>query len=251
MQPLIYGELVDWYDLLDPPADHLDEAVAFHDALARSVSPAPRTLLELGAGAGHNALHLKRWFACTLSDLSPAMLARSRRLNPDCEHVPGDMRTLRLGRLFDAVLVHDAIAYMTSVDDLRAAALTAFQHTRPGGAAIFAPDCLRETFREHTELYTGEQGSRALRCLEWTWDPDPVDDTYSVEYAFLMRDGATVKAAHDRHTEGLFTRDTWTHVLENVGYLVEPLRRPLGDGEFDQVFLCRRPAGAATSRPGT
>ena len=47
----------------------------------------------------------------------------------------GDLRTLRLGRSFDAVLVHDAVMYMTSERDLRSMAVTAFQHTRPGGAA--------------------------------------------------------------------------------------------------------------------
>jgi hypothetical protein len=186
MQPSIYGELVPWYHLLDPAADHLDEAVVFHDAFARVVSPPAKTLLELGAGAGHNALHLKRWYRCTLNDLSEAMLGLSRTLNPECEHVPGDMRTLRLERTFDAVLVHDAIVYMTTETDLRAAALTAFVHTRPGGAPIFAPDCVRETFVEHTELYAEEDGTKALRCTEWTWDPDPNDDTYAVEYAFLL-----------------------------------------------------------------
>ena len=113
------------------------------------------TLLELGSGAGHNAVHLKRRFRCTLSDVAPGMLDLSRELNPECEHVAGDMRTLRLGRTFDAVLVHDAIVYMTTRDDLRAAAATAFLHTRPGGAAIFAPDYVRETFAEQTELLKG------------------------------------------------------------------------------------------------
>ena len=41
------------------------------------------------------------------------MLELSRTLNPDCEHLEGDMRTLRLGRTFDAVLIHDAVMYMT------------------------------------------------------------------------------------------------------------------------------------------
>ena len=34
----------------------------------------------------------------TLVDLSEEMLAVSRELNPECEHLQGDMRTLRLGR---------------------------------------------------------------------------------------------------------------------------------------------------------
>ena len=98
MRPLLYRELVPWYRLVDPAADHADEAASYQAALERGASPAPDTLLELGAGAGHNASHLKRRFRCTLSDVSEAMLALSRELNPECEHVVGDMRTLRLGR---------------------------------------------------------------------------------------------------------------------------------------------------------
>jgi SAM-dependent methyltransferase len=242
MQPLLYSELVPWYHLLDPAEDHLDEAESFQDAFERAAVGPTDTLLELGSGAGHNALHLKRRFRCTLSDLSAGMLDLSRALNPECEHHQADMRTLRLGRTFDAVLVHDAVVYMTSQADLRAAIATAFVHTRPGGVAIFAPDCVRETFVESSQLYEGDDGTRAMRCMEWTWDPDPDDETYTVEYAFLLRTGAEVRALHDRHVEGLFSRDTWTRLLADVGYQVEALARPIGDGLYDQIFLCRRPA---------
>lgn len=240
MQPLLYSELVPWYPLVDPPEDHEDETLCFQAAFERVVSPRPETLLELGAGAGNNALHLKRRFTCTLADLSPDMQALSRKQNPDCEHVLGDMRTLRLNRTFDVVLVHDAIMYMLTEEDLFAAAQTAFVHTRPGGAAIFAPDCLRETFRDTTETLTEDRGGRSLRALMWTWDPHPEDGTYQVDFAFLLREGDTVKAVHDRHVEGLFTRESWNRVLTRAGFRVEPLKRPLGDDAFDDVFLCRR-----------
>ena len=36
------------------------------------------------------------------------MLALSKGLNPGVEHHVGDMRNIRLGKIFDAVLVHDA-----------------------------------------------------------------------------------------------------------------------------------------------
>jgi len=241
MQPLLYGELTPWYRLLDPVADHEDEAAAYVGALLGACAPRGGTLLELGAGAGGNAFFLKRDFACTLTDLSPEMLALSRALNPECEHLAGDMRTLRLARTFDAVMVHDAVAYMTTRADLAAMAATAFAHTRPGGAAVFAPDYVREAFREKTELYTGDEGPRALRCLEWAWDPDPSDHTYCVEYAFLLRDGAQMRAVHDRHLEGLFTRAIWLETLTSAGYRVTLADRPFDDTTTDQIFVCQRP----------
>lgn len=240
--PLLYRELVAWYRLVDPPADHRDEAASYEAAFKRGTSAPPHTLLELGAGAGHNAFHLKRRFRCTLTDPSEEMLSLSSELNPECEHVAGDMRSLRLGRSFDAVLVHDAVMYMTTERDLLAAAHTAFAHTRPGGAAVFAPDCVRETFRESADVLEGAQGTRALRGLAWQWDPDPGDDTFITEYAFLLREGQDVKAVHDRHVEGTFATATWQRILAGVGYRVETFERPVDDeGEVDQVFLCCRP----------
>lgn len=246
MHKPLYSDLVSWYRLLDPVADHRDEAAAYQAAFERVLPAGAHTLLELGSGAGHNAFHLKRAFECTLSDISQSMLGLSRELNPECVHVEGDMRKLRLEQSFDAVLVHDAVVYMLTREDVRAAALTAFVHTRPGGAAIFAPDCVRERFMELSDLHEGDDGQRSLRCMAWMWDPDPGDDTYTVEYAFLLRDGAEVQAVHDRHVEGLFSQATWLELLSEVGFEVELLPRPFEDGTAieayaDKVFFCRRP----------
>jgi trans-aconitate methyltransferase len=241
MTPLLYGELVPWYRLVDPSVDHADEAASYQGALERAASPPAETLLELGAGAGNNAFHLKGRFRCTLTDLSPRMQALSLELNPECAHLLGDMRTLRLGQTFDAILLHDAVMYMASEEDLAAAIQTAFVHTRPGGAAVFAPDYVRETFREGAQLISGTDGARSLRGVEWAWDPDPADDTYVVEYSFLLRDGAEVKAVHDRHVEGLFARATWLRLLTGAGYRAESFPRPLDDETFDECFVCVRP----------
>lgn len=242
MTPLLYAELVPWYFLLDPPADHADEGACYAEALTASSSTAPKTLLELGAGAGNNALYLKSRLRCTLTDVSEPMLELSRQQNPECEHLLGDMRTLRLARSFDTVLIHDAICYMTTREDLRAAMATAFAHTKPGGVSLFAPDYMRETFAEHSALHEGQAGRRALRCLEWTWDPDSGDDQYRVEYAFLLRDGAELRAVHDRHDEGLFPRDTWLELMTSVGFDAKLVPRPLDDGGLDHMLIGVRPS---------
>ena len=149
--PKMYGELAPWWHLLSAPEDYLTEAEFFHELLDRVGQSPPHTVLEIGSGGGNNAWHLKAYYHLTLVDLSPDMLAASRTLNPECEHLEGDMRTLRLGREFDAVFIHDAICYMTSEFDLRRALETAFVHCRPGGVAVFVPDDIRETFEPETE----------------------------------------------------------------------------------------------------
>lgn len=239
--PALYDTLVPWYRLFTPPEDYADEAGSYRDALRAALGPGRATLLELGAGAGHNAFHLKRDFSCTLTDLSPAMLGLSRELNPDCEHLTGDLRTLRLGRTFDAVFLHDAVMYLLDEADLRAAFETAYVHLRPGGAAVFAPDAFTGTFRERIEFHEQSAGSRALTCVEWAWDPDPSDTTFRTEFQFLLRDGRDVTSVHDPHVEGLFPEEAWAKWLREAGFHVERFERPLDEpGTFDLGFVCRK-----------
>jgi SAM-dependent methyltransferase len=217
--PKLYEELAAWWPLLSEPASYAEEAAFYAHALVAACTHPPRTLLELGSGGGNNASHLKARFSMVLVEPSAGMLAVSRALNPECEHVQGDMRTLRLGREFDAVFVHDAVCYMTTESDLRQAMETAFRHLRRGGAALFAPDHIRENFQPSTDHGGHDGDGRALRYLAWTWDPDPADTTYVVDYAYLLRtaDGS-VGVEHDRHVEGLFARADWLRLLREVGF---------------------------------
>jgi SAM-dependent methyltransferase len=243
--PKMYDELAWWWPLLSPPDDYHEEAAFYGDTLAAACERPPVDVLELGSGGGNNASHLKARFAMVLVDLSPGMLAVSRALNPESEHVEGDMRTVRLGRQFDAVFVHDAVAYMTTESDLRMAIETAFVHCRPGGAALLAPDFIRETFRPGTDHGGCDSRTHGLRYLEWQWDPDPTDTTYLVDYAYLLRtpDGA-VRVEHDRHVEGLFARADWLRLLNEAGFDARAV--PFQHSEVEatlEVFVAKRPGG--------
>jgi SAM-dependent methyltransferase len=217
-----YGELAPWWPLISPVEEYAEE-MAFAATLLRRAARPVHDVLELGSGGGHNAAHLKASFALTLTDVSPTMLAESRRINPACAHVAADMRTLRLRRRFDAVFVHDAVEYLTTAGDLRAAMATAFAHCRPGGVAVFMPDHVRETFAADTD-HGGSDGpdGRGVRFLEWTWDPDPADTEYRTEYVFLLRaaDGS-VRPVHETHRLGLFAVTEWVGLLGEVGFRAE------------------------------
>lgn len=214
----LYQELAAWWPLLSTPADYADEAAFFRQTLVEVCEKPPRTLLELGSGGGNNASHLKAHFRMTLVDLSAEMLAVSRVLNPECEHVAGDMRTVRLGRRFDAVFIHDASMYMITEHDLRRAIETAYIHCEDGGAALFAPDCVRETFAPSTDHGGHDGETRSLRYLEWAYDPEARDTTFVVDFAYLLRENETVRVEHDRHVCGLFARADWLRLLSEVGF---------------------------------
>jgi SAM-dependent methyltransferase len=217
-QPRLFRDLAAWWHLFSGPDDYAEEARFYRRTLNRLCRP--KTVLELGSGGGNSAAHLKRWFQLTLVDLSPEMIALSRSINPEVEHIRGDMRTLRLGRHFDAVFIHDAIMYMTAERDLRAAIATAYAHVRPGGVALFGPDCTRETFREDT-LSGGKDGpdGRALRYLVWVSDPDPSDTHYTLDFAYLLREAdGTVRVEQDRHLYNLFGRAQWLRFVREAGF---------------------------------
>jgi SAM-dependent methyltransferase len=244
--PRLYTELATWFHLLTAPEDYAEEAEVYGRALTEAAGAPPRTLLELGSGGGNIASHFKRRIVCTLVDLSPEMLAVSRGLNPECAHFPGDMRTVRLGREFDAVFVHDAVVYLTTEADLRAALTTAFVHCRAGGVALFAPDYVRETFVPSTRTGGHDGDGRALRYLEWTWDPDPADNTYFVDYAYLLReDGRPTHCEQDRHVEGLFGRADWLRLLAEAGFRASARRHTFEEEPpaLVEFFVAVKPEG--------
>lgn len=241
---IFYSTLAPYWPLLSPVEDYREEALELLGILERA-HPAARTLLELGSGGGHVAAHLKGRYALTLSDLSAAMLASSARLNPECEHVQGDMRTLDLGRRFDLVLAHDAIDYMTSEADLAAAMATAFRHCRPGGVVLLVPDAVKERFEPGTGCGgTDDAGGLGLRYLEWTLDPDPTDAVGVTHYAFLVREpGGAVRTLGETHAFGLFPAERWRGLLEAAGFAVEVLEERTAEARRPRLlFLGRRAA---------
>ncbi len=242
--PILYTDLADWWPLLSAPEEYAEEADWYRRSIQDAGQRELRTLLELGSGGGNNASHLKAHFDLTLVDLSPGMLAVSRELNPECEHLQGDMRSVRLGRQFDAVFIHDAVDYMASEADLQSAIETAFVHCAPGGVALFAPDHTRENFKAGTERGGHDDGARGLRYLEWTWDPAPEDDSYQtlMVYALRSRDGR-IEVLHEVHVCGLFSQAKWLRLLEEAGF--QPACLPFEHSEIDpgasHVFLGVKP----------
>lgn len=237
----LYSDLAAWWPLLSPPEEYGEEADFFAQVFSRVGLPSSPSLLELGSGGGSVAFHLKKSFAqITLTDLSPEMLAVSRIWNPECEHLEGDMRILRLGRAFDVVFIHDAIDYMTTPEELRQAMETAYVHCRTGGLALFVPDHLRETFRPSTEHGGRDGADRALRYMEWTYDPDESDSTYVTEFVFLLQQGRQPAwVEHEQHICGLFPRSGWVGLLRQVGFQPERIRDPYER----ECFLARKRAG--------
>jgi SAM-dependent methyltransferase len=241
--PRLYIEFAEWWPILSQPSDYAEEAAFYTKLIEESCSAHPSTVLELGSGGGSNASHMKARFRLTLVDLSPGMIAVSSRLNPECEHIQGDMRDIRLNLEYDSVFVHDAVSYISSLEDLARVAATAFVHCRPGGAALFCPDFTRETFRQQVSTGGRDADGRSLRYIEWTRDPDPADSTYTVDFAYMLldRDGP-VRVEPDSHVMGLFSREEWLRILSEAGFeakVVPFLLSEAGSGDCGVVVGLR------------
>ncbi|MEV0458487.1 class I SAM-dependent methyltransferase [Catellatospora methionotrophica] len=240
-----YGELARWWPLISPVEDYTEE-MAYAAGLLRGAAIPVHEVLELGSGGGHNAVHLREHFTMTLSDLSAQMLQVSQALNPDCEHHLGDMRTLRLGRTFDAVFVHDAVSYLTTEDDLRQAFATAYAHCRPGGVVVLMPDETAETYEPGTDHGGADaaDGSGA-RLLEWSWDPDPADTWTVTEYAFLLREtDGSVRTTHETHRTGVFAREVWLRLLIEAGFTADRVTEQTTEDRTPRdCFVAHRPPG--------
>jgi SAM-dependent methyltransferase len=215
----LYRELAEWWPLISPPEEYAADAAVLERVFS-SGPVAVRTVLDLGSGGGHVAMHLSGQFDLTLVDRSEQMLAVSRELNPGCEHIQADMLTLRLGRSFDAVLVHDAVDYVTAEPELLKVAQTAFDHCRPGGIAVFAPDHTADTFRPGQGGGGGsDDAGRQASFRERTADPDPADEWIESEYEFTLRAAdRTVRVVRETHRLGAFRNSTWMRVLRAAGF---------------------------------
>lgn len=231
-----------WGNAADEYADYCRHVTGLIERHARQ--PA-RTLLDIGCGGGKNVFNLKERFCVTGVDLSPTMLAQASLLNPESTFVLGDMRTFRLERTFDAVLVDDAISYMTCLADFEAAFRAASAHLNPGGVLVATPDVTRETFRQNRTTATpatrkGGRDELDVVFVENVYDPDPADEHYETTVLYLIREHGRLRIETDHWTLGLFPLDTWRRVLRETGCEVHEGRYN-ADGEEYPVFACVKP----------
>ena len=116
--------------------DYLAESTELRRIIEESSSGA-KTLLDVACGTGAHLAELRRWYEVEGADLSPAMLAVARDRLPGIKLHRADMRTLDLGRSFDAVIcLFSSIGYITDPAEMRWAVARLAAHVAPGGVLI-------------------------------------------------------------------------------------------------------------------
>lgn len=237
----LYKDLADLWPLMSPPEDYAEEAEYWRLVLRETLGPGRHSVLDLGVGGGGNLSHLAAEFDATAVDVSPKMLAHSKRLNPSVKHLRGDMRTVRLGRKFSAVLIHDAISYILTEDDLRATFATASAHLQPGGVVITTPDHFRDSFVEpFMDHATHSRGEGQFTYLQYADDPDPADTSMQTIYVYFIREHGRLRVELDRHITGLFPKTTWARLITEAGFDFEERTYYLGEEGVEYTMLIGR-----------
>jgi len=132
------------HHIYEKVADEFDKARGrtlfergYLDAVASRVEPGAE-ILDLGCGGGEPIARyfIERGFNVTGVDASPSLLAMCRRRFPDMSWVEHDMRTLDLGRRFDAILAWNSFFHLRK-DDQRAMFAVFERHAGPSALLLF------------------------------------------------------------------------------------------------------------------
>ena len=134
-----YEALAATYDLLTEDYAH-EPWLAAIESLALGHGLAGRRVLDVACGTGKSFLPLlRRGYAVTGCDISPAMLTRARAKAPGVTLLEADMRALPVLGEFDLVTcLDDALNYVTEEAGLLAALRGIRRSLAPWGLAIWA-----------------------------------------------------------------------------------------------------------------
>jgi len=245
---LSYNELAWLEPIIAPVEDYAKESESYCMLFWKHSRIEPKTLLHLGSGAGINDYTFKKYFEVTGVDISKGMLEVAESINPEVNYHFGDMRTVRLEEVFDAVIIPESINYMTTEVDIEKTILTAYKHLNPGGILLFITH-IKEEFTENNFVYTGSKDDLEVTVFENNYYPDPEATTYEATIVYLVRREGKLDIYTDRHVLGLFRRDIWLEIIRSAGFEVQLQKQEdtyapfiMEDGKYPlQRFICIKP----------
>ncbi|TVT60496.1 class I SAM-dependent methyltransferase [Amycolatopsis rhizosphaerae] len=218
-------------------------------AIVRAQHPDAASLLDVACGTGAHLAEFARHFDHTEGvEIAPAMRQRALdRLPPGTAVHAGDMRTIRLGRHFDAVTcLFTSAAFLPTPADLTAAIRRMAEHLVPGGVLVVEPWYFPENFLD------GYLGGDLVRM------PDRVvsrvshsvrrADATHLHVEWTVADAAGIRRFTEFEVMSLFTREQYLAAFDAAG--CDAHYRPgwlTGRGLFVAV---RRPGRLTTRRPG-
>ncbi len=218
-QMRLYKDLSWLWPIISPPETYVDEGEILIEKIKEYGGDSAKTVLNMGCGGGHLDWVLKKAFEVTSIDISRDMMALAKKLNPEVEYLYGDMRTVRMGRLFDAVVLHDAVIHMINMDELKSAFRTAYEHLKSGGFVVTYVEEWPEHFvQNRTAVSNHEKDGIEVTFIENNYDPDPSDSNYECTLVYLIRRQGRLEIETDRMTLGIFPVADWIEAMQVAGF---------------------------------
>lgn len=208
----MYTESANWYERLHRDKDYAGESRLI-TKYVREHSAGASTLLDVACGTGGHLQHLREEFTCTGVDLEPGLLEIARQRLPEVPFSEADMTDFDLGRRFDVVTcLYSAIAYVQTVERMRAAMRCLAAHLEIGGVLVVEPWIQPDSIVDEEDQWV--DGSSAVVVLE---DPDMklvrvrVFRVYGTMSELVMhyvaaKDGE-ITAGTEHHRVAMFTRE--------------------------------------------
>ncbi len=251
----VFGNYSRYYDLLYKGKDYVGEARYIHELL-QQCAPQTKSLLDLGCGTGAHDLLLARYgYRIDGVDMSDEMLAKAReKTSPTSDgETPlhfhkGDIRTVRLGKTFDAVVsLFHVVSYQTLNADVMQTLTTVKTHLKRDGVFIFdcwyGPTVL--TDRPVVRVKNLEDDDvRVVRIAEPVLHPE--HNLVDVRYTVFITDKKTghVQELHETHTMRYFFSPEIEFMVNNAGFKILSAeewmtKKPLGFDTWGALFVCQ------------
>lgn len=228
----MFGDYAKYYNLLYQDKNYAEET-DFVLGLLTHGNRVLHSLLDLGCGTGRHALELARkGLTVEGVDISETMLDMGRRMlsavRPSPADLPvlheGDVRTIRLGKTFDAVtsLFH-VMSYQNRDEDARALLVTAREHLEPDGLFLFdfwhAP-CVFKIHPEHRIKVMENEEIHVRR--EATPVPDLEHDIITVHYDMTLthKEGGDVFTFSEDHPMRCWYPEELHDLARGTGFAV-------------------------------
>lgn len=226
-----YNELAWTERIIADMESYEDEIMTYVKSIKSIISVPTPTMLHLGCGAGGHDFHFKKHFKVTGVDVSPGMLDMAKKSNTDVNYVLGDMRSISLNEKFDAVVIPDSIAYMSTLEDLKQTLINAAGHLKTGGVLLVVAHT-KEEFRENNFVYTGAKDNIHITVFENNHIVS--DNTYEATMFYLIRQGAEKSLHHEVHTLGLFSYEQWMGIFKECQLKMDEINT---DDLYDDYLL--------------
>ena len=218
------------YDTLYGAKDYARECDMIESLLGSRDS---HFLLDIGCGTGGHAVHLARRGHHVLGvDRSLPMLEIARQktaaagLSGQVELLQGDLRTLNIGRTFDAAIMMFAVlGYQETDKDVADALAAVGRHLKPGGEFIFdiwyGPAVIADPPGARRRTIETPQG-RVVRTTESRMKPGNLCD---VGFTLERYDGDSVaETTRENHIMRYFYLDELQRFAASAGFICERIR---------------------------